>query len=165
MVYTLKEKELEQIIKEAIKTTITKEMLNGGKMSRFLGGLGLGAALSLGLPSCHHLSSGYEENWETVYRTTEENREYVWQFHYDNGDWETTPSGVGYCYWSGTRCANSGGGYTVCVVFKDKSYGTFILPQDAKMPNHQCKNTQYTTDRIDTNGLQRIDDGGSTTVF
>lgn len=144
------------VAKEVKKAIIeNKDNINEGRLGKALAGLGLAATLTT-MPSCNYHSSLKSDPFETEYRTTTENRDYVWDYHYDNGDWEDIEDGVGFCYWCGTRCAKNGGGWTVCVVFKDKSYGDFILPAGSKRPNAQCKDNEYTTDRIDTRNLTQI---------
>ena len=154
------EKQLKRIIQESIR-----EQLNEGKFGRALAGLGLAATLATS-PGCSYFSH-YEPDWEHKGPyTAQEKMEKTWNTHNERGDWENIEPGVGFIYDCLTRCANSGGGWKIYVIFADKSTGVFILPQECReylygryMPNCNCYENENTTDRVNTNGLERI--GGS----
>lgn len=152
----------EQLVEMVMRTTALVMTEAGFKdfVKKGMAGAGIVAALAGAgsLQSCE--KSRYEPNWNTEVLSWDQRIEHTWNLHNERGDWENIEDGVGFCFWCGTRCANSGGGWTVCVVFKDKSTGQFILPQDAKRPNDKGLDNEYTTDRIDTRGLESC--GGGT---
>ena len=133
-----------KIIEESWKDMVKKGVV-GASMVGMLAGSGA-------MQSCRG-TSHFDQQWSTEVLTWDQRIEKTWQLHDERGDWEGIEDGVGFCFWCGTRCANSGGGWTVCVVFKDKSTGEFIWPQENKRPNDQGLDNEYTSDRIDTNGL------------
>lgn len=133
-----------KIVEESWKDMVKKGVV-GASMLGMLAGSGA-------MQSCRG-TSHFDPQWSTEVLTWDQRIEKTWQLHDERGDWEGIEDGVGFCFWCGTRCANSGGGWTVCVVFKDKSTGEFIWPQENKRPNDQGLDNEYTSDRIDTNGL------------
>lgn len=158
-------------LREMIKQSLN-EQLEEGKIGRALAGLGLAATLATSTPSCSYFNH-YEPNWEQEGpRSEQEKMGKTWNTHEERGDWDNIKPGVGFIYDCYTRCANSGGGWNIHVIFKDKTTGKFILPQECQeylygryVPNCNCFENEKTTDRVDTNGLQRLSGSENTTVF
>jgi Fe-S cluster biosynthesis and repair protein YggX len=158
-------------LREMIKQSLN-EQLEEGKIGRTLAGLGLAATLATSMPSCSYFNH-YEPNWEQEGpRSEQEKMGKTWNTHEERGDWDNIEPGVGFIYDCYTRCANSGGGWNIHVIFKDKTTGKFILPQECQeylcgryVPNCNCFENEKTTDRVDTNGLQRLSGSENTTVF
>lgn len=158
-------------LREMIKQSLN-EQLEEGKIGRALTGLGLAATLATSMPSCSYFNH-YEPHWEQEGpRSEQEKMTKTWNTHEERGDWDNIKPGVGFIYDCYTRCANSGGGWNIHVIFKDKTTGKFILPQECQeylygryVPNCNCFENEKTTDRVDTNGLQRLSGSENTTVF
>lgn len=160
------ESELRQVVSEIIQ-----EGIEEGKFGRAMAGLGLAATIATA-PACSHFNH-YEPQWEHVGPYSEqEKQEKTWNTHAERGDWNEIEPGVGFIYDCYTRCANNGGGWTIHVIFSDKSTGKFILPQECQqylygryMPNCNCFENENTTDRVNTNSLQRVNGNENVTVF
>ena len=169
-----------KVTKDKLTEMILKslnEQVEEGKLGRALAGLGLAATMATSMPSCSYFdnapTSHYEPHWEHEGPYSEqEKQEKTWNTHNERGDWENVEPGVGFIYDCYTRCANSGGGWTIHVIFADKSTGKFILPQECReyldgryMPNCNCFENENTTDRVNTNGLQRLDGNENVTYL
>ena len=166
-----------KITKDKLAEMILKslnEQVEEGKFGRALAGLGLAATLATSMPSCGYINRNEPDmHWthEGPY-SEQEKQEKTWNTHNERGDWENVEPGVGFIYDCYTRCANSGGGWTIHVIFADKSTGKFILPQECReyldgryMPNCNCFENENTTDRVNTNGLQRLDGSENVTYL
>ena len=159
-------------LREMVKQSLS-EQLEEGKFGRALAGLGLAATLATA-PGCGYIERNNPHvHWEHEGPySTQEKMDKTWNTHQERGDWNNIEPGVGFIYDCYTRCANNGGGWTIHVIFADKSTGKFILPQECReylfgryMPNCNCFENENTTDMVNTNGLQRLGGSENTTVF
>lgn len=166
---TITENELRDIIRQSLN-----EEIQEGKFGGALAGLGLASMLALTTPSCSYVERNEPNvHWEHEGPySAQEKMDKTWNNHQKRGDWNNIEQGVGFIYDIYSRCAKSGGGWDVCVIFADKTTGRFILPQECRkylngryVPNCNCFENENTTDRINTNGLQRLDSSENITVF
>lgn len=161
-VVRLTESQLRNIIRETIITASKDEMINEGKFSRLMGGLGLMGALSGGMQSCTQMNcpdfpqqTFTNNNNSQIGSYTES--DYINKCKSEHDDWNQLPNGYGYCYWHtnvSKTCSNTapdGINYVKCLIlFSDNTTDCYAIPLEDCMNNHRifldpinCE--QYTT--------------------